>query len=506
MTLLEQAREYRKQGFSIIPIGDDKKCPISWKEYQNRIATDIELGLWFHDSKMMQSYPKLAIVTGKISNIIVVDFDTKEDSDYKKDCADAPVVFTPRGCHYYFQYEDGITNKAGIIEKLDIRGEGGYVLAPPSKGYEWIVLPTGQLPKLPESIRQLLKQDARVSPTGLEEVIKSGSRNATLASLAGTMRNRGFSYEGILKALEEENKLRCKPPLSILEVEAIANSISRYEPKNQGGSRLMQNQQSPKLQNLGSIPSSPATLVKYSSIKDVDYPPIEVIKTTIPCLDRYLDGGLGLQEMSLIIAEPEVGKTTLGCYVAAQAMNQGYDVLHVFFEDQQKDIKDRYDHNVSTEYMGESYFLDAGSGRVTLSTIEEKIKECNPGLVVIDYLARIPSIKGNNTESRFDIKDILTTAVTLAKTYNCHVMVLDHVTVVNKQGTPNYRMDVSRLAEAKQFKWMITTIMIGIMVDMDDSSRLYFTGMKTKRKKGRDSQSLFNLVMVDRETGEFYEE
>lgn len=65
----------------------------------------------------------------------------------------------------------------------------------------------------------------------VDDSIQSGSRDDTLTSLAGAMRRRGMSQEAIEAALLVENDQRCVPPLSRREVEKIARSVSRYDPK-----------------------------------------------------------------------------------------------------------------------------------------------------------------------------------------------------------------------------------------------------------------------------------
>jgi hypothetical protein len=60
--------------------------------------------------------------------------------------------------------------------------------------------------------------------------IGAGSRNATLASLAGTMRKRGMSVDEITAALLAVNAERCRPPLNPDEVRRIAESVGRYDP------------------------------------------------------------------------------------------------------------------------------------------------------------------------------------------------------------------------------------------------------------------------------------
>jgi len=64
--------------------------------------------------------------------------------------------------------------------------------------------------------------------------IKEGNRNSTLTSLAGTMRARGMTEEGIYTALLAENNARCNPPLDEAEVKKIAHGISRYQPNPPG--------------------------------------------------------------------------------------------------------------------------------------------------------------------------------------------------------------------------------------------------------------------------------
>jgi len=82
----------------------------------------------------------------------------------------------------------------------------------------------------------LLKKDdePRRQPEGqVGDKILDGKRNASLASLAGTMRHRGMSQEAIEAALLAENR-KCSPPLPEAEVLSIARSISRYAPGGQG--------------------------------------------------------------------------------------------------------------------------------------------------------------------------------------------------------------------------------------------------------------------------------
>ena len=71
-------------------------------------------------------------------------------------------------------------------------------------------------------------QDARAGLVG--DRILPGHRNTNLTSLAGSMRRRGCVEEAIRAALLVENREKCEPPLSEVEVRRIARSVARYEP------------------------------------------------------------------------------------------------------------------------------------------------------------------------------------------------------------------------------------------------------------------------------------
>ena len=62
----------------------------------------------------------------------------------------------------------------------------------------------------------------------LGEPIRENHRNTALASVAGSLRDRGLDAETIRVVLLDVNRLRCAPPLEEREVSGIAGSISRY--------------------------------------------------------------------------------------------------------------------------------------------------------------------------------------------------------------------------------------------------------------------------------------
>jgi hypothetical protein len=132
--MLEAALDYISKGYSIIPLKyKDKKPLMKWAEFQNRIATPEECKEWFMVNKM-----NIGIVTGEISKISVLDIDGPEALKLAKSkgLPETRLIKTGKagGWHCYYQYEPGLRNWQARTDLpgIDIRSDGGYVVAPPS--------------------------------------------------------------------------------------------------------------------------------------------------------------------------------------------------------------------------------------------------------------------------------------------------------------------------------------------------------------------------------------
>jgi len=133
----EDARKLVDHGFSIFPIKLMDKVPAisSWKEFQEKKPTEEELHKWFDDGNK-----NVAIVCGKISGgLVVVDFDDSSVLDFlieggiSKFSEKTIVVKTSKGYHVYFRVPENLLKNLRFDNlKVDIKGEGGYVVAPPS--------------------------------------------------------------------------------------------------------------------------------------------------------------------------------------------------------------------------------------------------------------------------------------------------------------------------------------------------------------------------------------
>ena len=160
MTALDAALEYLDKGWAPLPINPQSKSPlITWGHYVDNMTmpTTAEVEGWWAEWPDAQ----VAIITGPLSGLVVVDCDTDDEGNLPSvDAAKAagltrtPIVArTKNGFHYYFKFPQDagwIKNRVGknvtrshewpAVAGFDLRGSKGYVLAPPSPGKSWAIM------------------------------------------------------------------------------------------------------------------------------------------------------------------------------------------------------------------------------------------------------------------------------------------------------------------------------------------------------------------------------
>ena len=243
------ALTYAQYHWSVIPIrAVDKRPLIKWQEYQQRRATENEINEWFH------RWPtaNVGIVTGSISGIVVLDIDPQHGGDqsltaWEKQHSPLPRTVEVKtgggGRHLYFKHPGGVVhNKVGIAPGIDIRGDGGCIVAPPSihssgnhylwvKGHEPGKINTAAFPAW-----LLEKVAGKGKPPGhsvqhwqqlVRNGVEQGKRNATIASLTGHLLWHGVDPDIVEELLLCWNRVRARPPLDDEEVIRTVKSIAR---------------------------------------------------------------------------------------------------------------------------------------------------------------------------------------------------------------------------------------------------------------------------------------
>jgi len=178
---LDWARYYVfEKGYPVIPTSPKSKQPVikGWKKFQKVLPGNEELEEWFCNG----SKHSISIVTGKISGLAVVDLDSPVAVVLaeKMDFPEAPRVKTRRGYHLYYRWQEGIVNFQNRVDlpEIDLRGEGGYIIAPPSihesgHQYAWVEshnLEDISLVDLPEIIVKEAMKKGRTFKGGYKDI------------------------------------------------------------------------------------------------------------------------------------------------------------------------------------------------------------------------------------------------------------------------------------------------------------------------------------------------
>lgn len=193
-TTKEMAMRYLHAGFSVIPlIRGTKKPAIQWQKYQYQRMTPEEVN--------RMDWENIAIVTGSVSNLVVIDADSSDAVQLLEtipEMAQTAVVRTKRGKHYYFLV--GVQGRCARIGLIDIKANGGYVVAPPSivDGVEYVW-------------ERDLSSITSISPERLQEILltlavmaeyREGQRQNLVLSLAGYAHKNGMSREKVAELVE----------------------------------------------------------------------------------------------------------------------------------------------------------------------------------------------------------------------------------------------------------------------------------------------------------------
>ncbi len=153
--MLIEAYRYRDEmHWSVFPVGKNKKPTIeTWEPYQTRFPADDEMQEWWGK----HPWWGIAVATGKLSGIYVVDVDEYDGAVYPPGAmhnGEIPLTVTSRtgsgGKHYFSKYPatgEVKCSTSKIGHRVDVKGHGGYIVLPPSYNmngqYQWIWPPYG---------------------------------------------------------------------------------------------------------------------------------------------------------------------------------------------------------------------------------------------------------------------------------------------------------------------------------------------------------------------------
>jgi len=251
--MLRYALALAIRGLRIFPCRPRDKLPATARGCKDATADPALISDWWRQDPAFN----IAIATGPASHIFVLDVDNTDDVNAERELARLEAEHSPlpatveaitaRGRHIYFDWPDRpVRNSAGkIAPGLDIRGTGGYVLAPPSihpsgRRYCWSVDSAKTFAAAPEWLLSKITAPtngngvaAPTPPSEWRDLVCDGAtegrRNNAIARLTGYLLRKRVDAVVVLELLISWNATRCQPPLDDAEVACIVDSICGRE-------------------------------------------------------------------------------------------------------------------------------------------------------------------------------------------------------------------------------------------------------------------------------------
>lgn len=224
--MVEAALTYAQAGLRVHPCRPADKRPLTRWGTAATTDPDAIAAFW-------KRWPDalIAVCTGSGSpgsGLVVVDIDPRNGGEYDPELARTLTATTRSGgWHHWFYSPLALGNRVNVTPGVDVRADGGYVIAPPSPGWAWVDPDQAILPLAGAFVAW--QEDAGVSGRfrpGFEpaERVAEGGRNDYIARFAGWAIRQGWVDEVVELSLEHNAQV-CVPPLDEAEVRRTARSI-----------------------------------------------------------------------------------------------------------------------------------------------------------------------------------------------------------------------------------------------------------------------------------------
>lgn len=425
-----------KQAMNIFPLAENGKVPTGGSRGFKEATTDeSQIREWWEANPEAN----IGIATGEKNGILVIDIDTHADKNgyasikrLEAELGALPhswsAYTTTGGQHLYFKYPDGLSIKsdAGKLGVgLDIRANGGYVVAPGSTiddiPYQWdgkynpSTVPIEPLPQ--RWIDYLLKvrspEQYENKPNICKDKLLEGERNNGLFSVLRSYwaKNEGATLEELEAIALIKNKSLCSPPLADDEVLRICRSIYTYP------SGLSDDYKAKK---------GNKTTITFKSADEFEQKEYEYLWYPYIPLNEY----------TLLFAPSGTGKTFLSCGIASaittgdflpgDSRSEPQNVLLISSEDDGDTLADRCRKakaNLSkVKIIGRE--SSKGFSIDDTDTLKDLINQAEAKLVILDPWQGF--VHNQNLNDTSSVRGIVSKIGALAKECHCAIILVTH--------------------------------------------------------------------------------
>lgn len=449
----------------------EKKPALPWKEFMDRRPTDAELHAWFDEPK----YNAVGLATGKISGVVVVDLDTDQIPEGIDLSSPLVAKTISGGRHFYYRWDEEMRNDAKISDlPLDFRGDGGFVVIPPSalgdKSYAWEsengTCPEFMLDVLPTAIKDLLKgrktfnQPIIASPNppgqslphrveygdGIEQFMSPaalGERNVRAAEYAGKILIRinppeweVFGWQEMMRWNKENS-----PPMSEKELRTTWQSVQAIELRRREAeynhSQIVEKDNSKPIEEFkDKVSDNNICTIFRGNEATEEYTRLEAkygvgLSTGYEELDYFFK--FLPEQLYMISAATHVGKSTLALNICARVASLGTNVLFGSLE-QGIFVEPRVRSMLGGDFPEHLSILTSDK-MLTVDQLVQVIEQSKnrPELVCVDHIHFLKKSGRGATE---DIDEIILGLQNLAKHLSVPVIVISHVRKLNTNKAP----------------------------------------------------------------------
>ncbi len=436
-SMKEWALYYAKKGLAVFPLHPRDKNPVPIHGFKDATTDVNKINNWWEQNPNYN----IGIATGQASGgLVVIDLDIDEDKgkngyevlkEWQREYGELPETWqsiTGRGgYHLIYKSSEKESCSSGIYEGVDVRGDGGYIVAPPSvhpngNRYKWKKsldeYPLAEVNDLVLSFLHPVKEQQSHAIKPISDTIPEGTRVDTLVKLVCSQVAKGLSDEAIRAAVKAENEIKCVPPLTDEELEkTVFPALKRYQ---RGTSPYA-----------GKPDSAEKAVLKVDCLADVEatktewlwYPYIPLGKVTL----LQGDPGMGKTQLSLhIVKVVSVG----GEFYNEDLFTPPREPANVIYQTAEDGIADTIKPRLAkmNPDFDRIFYIDDKDMPLSMmdERIEQALQQYKPKLLILDPLQAFLGA-GVDMHRANEVRPILSHIGNLAEKYNCAILIVMHM-------------------------------------------------------------------------------
>lgn len=448
--MLEAALSYAEKGLPVFPLQFKSKVPGTTNGVKDATTDFVQINKWWQEAP----YANIGIAMG--NGLIAIDIDVDRDKgedgfesirDWEKEHGELPetvMTLTGRGGnHMIYATNTPCGNRTGVLHGVDVRSDGGYIVAPPSlhpngSAYVWEnEFGDCEIAEANKSVMELvtfgLKKDEQEEQNGdgerftLPTIIKNGERNDTLFRYACSLQSKGYDDKDIMKLVLLANEKNCETSYDGRELTELKKSIRSALAHPKGTSER------PKIK---------LETVAGDDLQRMDLKPPEFLVSEILPIGVCILG-----------APPKAGKSwfvlDLALSVARGNKFLGHEttqgeVLYLSLEDSLYRLKQRTLKVLGNEPIPRNIHFAIQAPTIDIDKQNEGLMgeitsymaiHPQTSLIIIDTLQMVQSKQGKNEDAYSHTYKLLNAIRPIFTKYNACVMLVHHTRKASKDDT-----------------------------------------------------------------------